>query len=78
MSLVRCDIRADKLTCQGSNSAKRIESAGGATKSANLKRVRVQRADGTIEYHNLLKEPHSDPEVFPLDTVEVRKKEFLW
>jgi protein involved in polysaccharide export with SLBB domain len=55
-----------------------IETAGGATKSADLKRVRVQRAGGTIEYHNLLNEPHSDPEVFPLDTVEVRKKKFLW
>ncbi len=55
-----------------------VQSAGGATKAANLRRVRVQRADGTIEYYNLLKEPHSDPEVFPRDTVEVKKKKFFW
>ena len=55
-----------------------IKSAGGSTKSANLRDVKVQRADGSTEYYNLLKEPYSDPEVFPRDRVEVRKKNFLW
>ena len=55
-----------------------IKSAGGATKSANLRYVKVQRADGTIEYYNLVKEPYFEPEVFPRDRVEVIKKSFSW
>jgi polysaccharide biosynthesis/export protein VpsN len=56
-----------------------VASAGGFTDFANKKKVRITRANGRTETVNCLKaidKPNLDPEIYPGDTIHVRRR--LW
>jgi len=56
-----------------------ISAAGGLTEFARKSRVQLKRANGTtirIDYDKALKDPKSDPKVFPGDSINVPRRSF--
>ncbi len=60
---------------------KAIESAGGFTEAASRKKLELHRADGSVicyNYDRIMESPVDNPNVYPGDSVEVKRKRFLW
>jgi polysaccharide export outer membrane protein len=76
-----------EVTCPGTYEylsgitlSKAIELSGGLTRAARGSRLVIQRRDGSIEqydYTRIIKSRAPDPEVWPGDIVEVRRR-FAW